>query len=123
MLTLGLMEGLFLLTIIALVFVGLGEAPLHRILGPLGLVGLALVTIGVVAADLTLTAGQLGGIVVFGVTGFLLPVIVMRTAWRSGRTIDVTVTEPAVVEHSFATVIVHPLRHHRLHRRSHRHAA
>jgi len=125
MLTLGLMEGLFFATILLLVFVTLAEgAPMHRILGPPALIAISLITIGVVNADLSLTANQIAGLVVSGFTGFLLPVIVMRSAWRSMRRLgSESVEAPAVPTHSVAIVIAHPMRHHRLHRRAHRHAA
>lgn len=87
MLTLGLMEGLFLLMVIVLVFVGAAErgVPGHRILGPPALVLMAVAAWAMYDRQALRDVADVAGVASAGFFGFIVPLAFMRWAWIVGR--------------------------------------
>ena len=107
MLTLGLMEGVLSATFGALLLFGLANenAPLHRLLGPpvMAMVGLGAYLIHDSGRVSTLT--DLVGLAFFVCVAFILPLAVMRAAWKATKNMQAptatqreTSAKPRVVE-------------------------
>src|SRR5687767_1725603 len=97
MLTLGLMEGIFTFTAIALVLFGGANAniPLHRILGPPALGFLAVITYAVYDMGAANTGWEVLGLLSVAFFSILAPLGVMSYSWNATKALDAS-GEPVV---------------------------
>lgn len=113
MLTLGLMEGIFSFTAIALVLLGATNAniPLHRILGPPALGLMAIVAYAIYDTGAAHSGWEVLGLLTGAFLGILAPLGVQSFAYNATKNLDATPPEVRVtaqVEREDATVHHHP---------------
>lgn len=129
MLTLGLMEGIFTLSAIAMLLMGGTNAnlPLHRILGPPALGLLAVVAYAVYDTGAVENGGQLLGLLTWAALGILIPLGVLQWTWAENKRMDAAPPRPVeqVVHTREATIHEHrpTRRERREERKAHKHAA
>ena len=97
MLTLGLMEGVLSATVGILILVAMadGNAPLHRIFGPLVVVVVGSAAYGIHASGTVEAASDVVGLALFAFIAFFAPLGIMRAGWKVVREMNRQTVPPA----------------------------